>query len=49
MADTAGGPGLSCRGSLLKDDRARYEFAEQEARSKKAGLQRDGTAVLPWE
>ena len=31
------------------EDRARYEFAEQEARAKKAGLWRDGTAVPPWE
>lgn len=30
-------------------DRGRYEFAEQEARAKKAGLWRDGTAVAPWE
>jgi len=29
------------------EDRARYEFAEQEARAKKAGLWRDGTAVPP--
>ena len=31
------------------DDRGRYEFAEQEARAKKAGLWRDGTTVPPWE
>ena len=31
------------------EDRARYEFAEQEARAKKGGLWRDGTAVPPWE
>ena len=31
------------------EDRGRYEFAEQEARAKKAGLWRDGTAVPPWE
>jgi endonuclease YncB( thermonuclease family) len=31
------------------EDRARYESAEQEARAKKAGLWRDGTAVPPWE
>ena len=31
------------------EDRARYEFAEQEAQTKKAGLWRDGTAVPPWE
>ena len=30
------------------EDRARYEAAEQEARSKKVGLWRDGTAVPPW-
>ena len=33
----------------LPEDRGRYEFAEQEARAKKAGLWRDGTAVPPWE
>jgi len=31
------------------EDRGRYEFAEQEARAKKAGFWRDGTAVPPWE
>ena len=31
------------------EDRARYEFAEQEAHAKKAGLWRDGTAAPPWE
>ena len=31
------------------EDRARYEFAEQEARAKRVGLWRDGTAVPPWE
>jgi len=31
------------------EDRARYLFAEKEARSKKVGLWRDGTAVPPWE
>ena len=31
------------------EDRSRYEFAETEARGKKAGLWRDGTAVPPWE
>jgi len=31
------------------EDRSRYEFAEAEARAKKAGLWRDGTAVPPWE
>jgi endonuclease YncB( thermonuclease family) len=31
------------------EDRGRYEFAEQEARARKAGLWRDGTAVPPWE
>ena len=31
------------------EDRGRYELAEQEARAKKAGLWRDGTAVPPWE
>jgi len=31
------------------EDPACYEFAEQEARAKKAGLWRDGTAVPPWE
>jgi len=31
------------------EDRSRYEFAEQEARAKKAGLWWDGTAVPPWE
>ena len=31
------------------EDRGRYEFAEQEAWAKKAGLWRDGTAVPPWE
>jgi endonuclease YncB( thermonuclease family) len=30
-------------------DRAGYAFAEQQARSTKAGLWRDGTAVPPWE
>jgi endonuclease YncB( thermonuclease family) len=30
-------------------DRGRYESAEQEARSRKAGLWRDGSAVPPWE
>lgn len=28
---------------------ARYAFAEQEAKAKKAGLWRSGTAVAPWE
>lgn len=31
------------------EDRGQYEFAEQEARAKKAGLWRDGAAVPPWE
>jgi len=31
------------------EDRDRYEFAEEEARAKKAGLWRDGAAVAPWE
>jgi endonuclease YncB( thermonuclease family) len=31
------------------EDRGRYELAKQEARAKKAGLWRDGTAVPPWE
>ena len=31
------------------EDRVRYESAEQEARAKKAGIWRDGTAVPPWE
>ena len=31
------------------EDRERYEFAEQEARARKAGLWRDGTAVPPWK
>lgn len=31
------------------EERRRYEFAEQEARARKAGLWRDGTAVPPWE
>jgi endonuclease YncB( thermonuclease family) len=31
------------------EDRGRYESAEQEARSRKLGLWRDGTAVPPWE
>jgi len=31
------------------EDRARYEFAEREARAKEAELWRDGTAVPPWE
>lgn len=31
------------------EDRHRYESAEHEARAKKAGLWRDGTAVPPWE
>ena len=30
------------------EDRGQYEFAEQEAKAKKAGLWRDGTAVPPW-
>jgi endonuclease YncB( thermonuclease family) len=30
-------------------ERGQYEFAEQEARAKKAGLWRDGDAVAPWE
>jgi endonuclease YncB( thermonuclease family) len=32
-----------------EEDRGRYGFAEQEARARKAGLWRDGTAVPPWE
>lgn len=36
-------------GEQSPKDRGRYEFAEQEARAKKAGLWRDGTAVPPWE
>jgi len=36
-------------GEQSPEDRGRYEFAEQEARAKKAGLWRDGTAVPPWE
>jgi endonuclease YncB( thermonuclease family) len=31
------------------EKRGQYEFAEQEARAKKAGLWRDGDAVSPWE
>jgi endonuclease YncB( thermonuclease family) len=31
------------------EDRARYEFAEREARAKKAGLWRDAQPVPPWE
>lgn len=31
------------------EDRGRYESAEQEARSRKVGLWRDGSAVPPWE
>ena len=31
------------------EDRGRYGFAEREARAKKAGLWRDGSAVPPWE
>ncbi len=31
------------------EDRGRYEFAEQEARSRKAGLWRSGNPVPPWE
>jgi endonuclease YncB( thermonuclease family) len=31
------------------EDRGRYEFAEQEARAREAGLWRDGTPVPPWE
>jgi len=31
------------------EDRSRYKFAEQEARTKKAGLWGVGTAVPPWE
>lgn len=31
------------------EDRGRYEFAEQEASSRKVGLWRDGTAVPPWQ
>jgi endonuclease YncB( thermonuclease family) len=31
------------------EDRGRYEFAEREARARKAGLWRDGTAVPPWD
>lgn len=31
------------------EDRRRYEFAEQEARARKAGLWRDGSAVPPWQ
>jgi len=39
----------ACADEQSPEDRARYEFAEQEARAKKAGLWRDGTAVPPWE
>jgi len=31
------------------EDRGRYEFAEQEARARKAGLWRDESAVPPWD
>lgn len=31
------------------EDRGRYEFAEQEAKAKKAGLWRDPNPVPPWE
>jgi endonuclease YncB( thermonuclease family) len=31
------------------EDRGRYEFAEQEAKAKKAGLWRDRAPVPPWE
>jgi len=31
------------------EDRGQYESAEQEARAKRAGVWRDGTAVPPWE
>ena len=31
------------------EDRARYESAEQEAREKKLGLWRGGTAMPPWK
>ncbi len=31
------------------EDRGRYEFAEQEARAKKAGLWRDRNPINPWE
>lgn len=36
-------------GEQTPDDRARYESAEQEARARKDGLWRDGSAVPPWE
>jgi endonuclease YncB( thermonuclease family) len=32
-----------------EEDRARYEFAEREARAKRAGLWRDANPVPPWE
>ena len=32
-----------------REDRAAYEAAETEARAKKLGLWRDGSAVPPWE
>lgn len=31
------------------EDRARYEFAEYEAKSKKAGLWKDEDSVAPWD
>jgi endonuclease YncB( thermonuclease family) len=34
---------------LLPEDRARYEAAEADARRRKAGLWRSGTAVAPWD
>jgi len=33
---------------LSPEDRARYEFAEQEARARKIGLWRDPKPVPPW-
>ena len=32
-----------------REDRERYEFAEQEAKARKAGLWRDPNPVPPWE
>jgi hypothetical protein len=36
-------------GEQSAEDRGRYEFAEQEARAKRAGLWRQADSVPPWE